>query len=54
MTDQTTGSTGPRRQLGRYLRELRAGQRITVKTAGEAGMVRDQGLAHRKRPDQPA
>ena len=35
MTDQTTGSTVPRRQLGRYLRELRAGQRITVKTAAE-------------------
>jgi transcriptional regulator with XRE-family HTH domain len=36
MTQETTGSTGstvPRRQLGRYLRELRAGQRITVKTA---------------------
>jgi transcriptional regulator with XRE-family HTH domain len=33
MTDQATGSTVPRRQLGRYLRELRAGQRITVKTA---------------------
>jgi transcriptional regulator with XRE-family HTH domain len=35
MTDQTTGSTVPRRQLGRYLRELRNGQRITVKTAAE-------------------
>ena len=35
MTDGTTGSTVPRRQLGRYLRELRAGQRITVKTAAE-------------------
>src|SRR5229473_8185023 len=35
MTEETTGSTVPRRQLGRYLRELRAGQRITVKTAAE-------------------
>ena len=35
MTDQATGSTVPRRQLGRYLRELRNGQRITVKTAAE-------------------
>jgi transcriptional regulator with XRE-family HTH domain len=35
MTDQTSGSTVPRRQLGRYLRELRNGQRITVKTAAE-------------------
>jgi transcriptional regulator with XRE-family HTH domain len=35
MTDETTGSTVPRRQLGRYLRELRTGQRITVKTAAE-------------------
>jgi hypothetical protein len=35
MTDGTTGSTVPRRQLGRYLRDLRAGQRITVKTAAE-------------------
>jgi transcriptional regulator with XRE-family HTH domain len=35
MTQETTGSTVPRRQLGRYLRELRGGQRITVKTAAE-------------------
>jgi transcriptional regulator with XRE-family HTH domain len=35
MTAETTGSTVPRRQLGRYLRELRSGQRITVKTAAE-------------------
>jgi transcriptional regulator with XRE-family HTH domain len=35
MTDGTTGSTVPRRQLGRYLRDLRGGQRITVKTAAE-------------------
>ncbi len=35
MTEGTTGSTVPRRQLGRYLRDLRAGQRITVKTAAE-------------------
>ena len=33
--ETTTGSTVPRRQLGRYLRELRAGQRITVKIAAE-------------------
>lgn len=30
---ETTGSTVPRRQLGRYLRELRGSQRITVKSA---------------------
>ena len=35
MTEGTTGSTVPRRQLGRYLRDLRASQRITVKTAAE-------------------
>jgi transcriptional regulator with XRE-family HTH domain len=35
MTDGTTGSTVPRRQLGRYLRDLRASQRITVKTAAQ-------------------
>jgi transcriptional regulator with XRE-family HTH domain len=33
---ETTGSTVPRRQLGRYLRELRGGQRITVAAAAEA------------------
>jgi transcriptional regulator with XRE-family HTH domain len=32
---ETTGSTVPRRQLGRYLRELRNGQRISVKTAAQ-------------------
>ena len=35
VTTETTGSTVPRRQLGRYLRELRDRQRITVKTAAE-------------------
>jgi len=35
MAGETTGSTVPRRQLGRYLRELRGSQRITVKTAAE-------------------
>jgi transcriptional regulator with XRE-family HTH domain len=35
MATETTGSTVPRRQLGRHLRELRSGQRITVKTAAE-------------------
>jgi hypothetical protein len=35
MTEATTGSTVPRRQLGRYLRDLRGSQRITVKTAAE-------------------
>src|SRR5580698_1636870 len=35
MTEQATGSTVPRRQLGRYLRDLRGSQRITVKTAAE-------------------
>jgi transcriptional regulator with XRE-family HTH domain len=34
-TTETTGSTVPRRQLGRYLRDLRNRQRITVKTAAE-------------------
>ena len=36
MAAETTGSTVPRRQLGRYLRELRNRQKITVKTAAEA------------------
>ena len=35
MTGQTTGSTVPRRQLGRYLRDLRNGQRLTVRAAAE-------------------
>jgi transcriptional regulator with XRE-family HTH domain len=34
---QTTGSTVPRRQLGRYLRELRNRQRLTVRAA--AGLL---------------
>jgi transcriptional regulator with XRE-family HTH domain len=32
---ETTGSTVPRRQLGRYLRDLRNQQKITVKAAAE-------------------
>jgi transcriptional regulator with XRE-family HTH domain len=35
MSAETTGSTVPRRQLGRYLRELRNQQRLTVKVAAE-------------------
>jgi transcriptional regulator with XRE-family HTH domain len=35
MAVETTGSTVPRRQLGRHLRELRGSQRITVKAAAE-------------------
>ena len=35
MPAETTGSTVPRRQLGRYLRELRNQQRLTVKVAAE-------------------
>jgi transcriptional regulator with XRE-family HTH domain len=35
MTEQTTGSTVPRRQLGRYLRDLRNRQRLTVRVAAE-------------------
>jgi transcriptional regulator with XRE-family HTH domain len=35
MATETTGSTVPRRQLGRYLRDLRNRQHITVKTAAE-------------------
>jgi transcriptional regulator with XRE-family HTH domain len=35
MAVETTGSTVPRRQLGRYLRELRNQQRLTVKAAAE-------------------
>ncbi len=35
-TTDTTGSTVPRRQLGRYLRELRNKSRFTVKAAAEA------------------
>jgi transcriptional regulator with XRE-family HTH domain len=33
MAVETTGSTVPRRQLGRYLRELRNRERLTVKVA---------------------
>jgi transcriptional regulator with XRE-family HTH domain len=35
MPEQTTGSTVPRRQLGRYLRDLRNSQRLTVRKAAE-------------------
>src|SRR6266699_3920452 len=35
MPEQTTGSTVPRRQLGRYLRDLRNSQRLTVRAAAE-------------------
>jgi transcriptional regulator with XRE-family HTH domain len=35
MADETTGSTVPRRQLGRYLRDLRNSQRLTVRAAAE-------------------
>jgi transcriptional regulator with XRE-family HTH domain len=35
VTEGTTGSTVPRRQLGRYLRELREKARISVKVAAE-------------------
>jgi transcriptional regulator with XRE-family HTH domain len=35
MPDQMTGSTVPRRQLGRYLRDLRQQQRLTVRVAAE-------------------
>jgi transcriptional regulator with XRE-family HTH domain len=35
MPETTTGSTVPRRQLGRYLRELRNQQRLTVRAAAE-------------------
>src|SRR6266567_2336920 len=35
MPDETTGSTVPRRQLGRYLRDLRNSQRLTVRAAAE-------------------
>jgi transcriptional regulator with XRE-family HTH domain len=36
MTEATTGSTVPRRQLGRYLRDLRGQARLTVRAAAEA------------------
>jgi hypothetical protein len=36
MATETTGSTVPRRQLGRYLRDLRNRQKITVKAAADA------------------
>jgi transcriptional regulator with XRE-family HTH domain len=36
MSESVTGSTVPRRQLGRHLRELRNGQRLTVRAAAEA------------------
>jgi transcriptional regulator with XRE-family HTH domain len=35
MAVETTGSTVPRRQLGRYLRELRNRERLTVRVAAE-------------------
>jgi transcriptional regulator with XRE-family HTH domain len=35
MTDEASGSTVPRRQLGRYLRDLRQQQRLTVRAAAE-------------------
>lgn len=35
MAEETTGSTVPRRQLGRYLRDLRNSQRLTVRAAAE-------------------
>jgi transcriptional regulator with XRE-family HTH domain len=35
MPEGTTGSTVPRRQLGRYLRELRNQERLTVRLAAE-------------------
>jgi Domain of unknown function (DUF5753)/Helix-turn-helix domain len=35
MPGEMTGSTVPRRQLGRHLRELRGGQRLTIKAAAE-------------------
>ncbi|MGH3624789.1 MAG: helix-turn-helix domain-containing protein, partial [Sciscionella sp.] len=37
MSEGTTGSTVPRRQLGRYLRDLRSRARLTVRTA--AGLL---------------
>jgi transcriptional regulator with XRE-family HTH domain len=36
MTEGTTGSTVPRRQLGRYLRDLRGRARLTVRAAAAA------------------
>ena len=36
MTGAATGSTVPRRQLGRYLRELRTNARLTVQAAAKA------------------
>lgn len=36
MTEGTTGSTVPRRQLGRYLRDLRNRSRLTVRAAAAA------------------
>ena len=36
MTEGATGSTVPRRQLGRYLRDLRGHARLTVKAAAQA------------------
>ncbi|HEU5471101.1 MAG TPA: helix-turn-helix transcriptional regulator [Actinophytocola sp.] len=35
MSEDTTGSTVPRRQLGRYLRDLRGKARLTVKAAAQ-------------------
>jgi transcriptional regulator with XRE-family HTH domain len=35
MAEETTGSTVPRRQLGRHLRDLRNSQRLTVRAAAQ-------------------
>ncbi len=51
----TTGSTVPRRQLGRHLRDLRSRSRLTVRAAAarlEWSEAKD--LAHRDRTDIPA
>ena len=36
MADTASGSTVPRRQLGRYLKDARGHARLTVKAAAEA------------------
>ena len=52
VTTETTGSTVPRRQLGRYLRDLRNRQHMTVKTAAQQ-LEWSEAKIWRLRPARP-
>ena len=45
MPGSTTGSTVPRRQLGRYLRDLRSKERLTVRAAARMLDAMDRQIA---------